>query len=54
MNSSDWRIMLDTFLALCAVEGIVKPIAIRATSLALKLVDRYVGVVPDWLYHRKA
>lgn len=52
MSSADWRIMLDTFLVLCAMEGIAKPLAIRATGLVLKLVDRYVGVVPDWLYRR--
>lgn len=52
MNDSDWRIILDAFLALCAMEGVVKPMAIRATGLALKLVDRYVGVVPDWLYRK--
>lgn len=52
MDNTDWRIMLDTFLALCAMEGVIKPIAIRTTGLALKLVDRYVGVVPDWLYRK--
>ena len=46
----DLRIALDAFLVLVAVEAVVKPIALRVGRLALKVADRYVGVVPDWLY----
>lgn len=52
MNSSDLRIIADTFLAIVAMEAIVKPIAIRTGQLALALADRYVGVIPDWLYRK--
>jgi hypothetical protein len=52
MSNADLHIAFDAFLALCAMEGIVKPVAIYATGLVLKVVDRYIGVVPDWLYRR--
>lgn len=47
---TDVRIALDAFLALCLMEGLIKPIAIRATRWLLARADRWAPVIPDWLY----
>lgn len=52
MTGLDLRITADAFLAIVAMEAIVKPVAIRAGRLALALADRYVGVIPNWLYRK--
>lgn len=50
MTGFDLRIALDAFVAIACTEAIVKPVAVRAARIVLMLIDRYAGVVPDWLY----
>ncbi|MEB3165374.1 MAG: hypothetical protein VKO65_01755 [Cyanobacteriota bacterium] len=47
---TDARIALDTFLALCLMEGLAKPIAVRVTRWILARVDRVAPWIPDWLH----
>ena len=48
--NSDLHIALDTFLALCAMEGLAKPIAVRVTRWLLARADRWAPWIPDWLH----
>lgn len=50
----DIRFALDAMLGITFMEVIAKPIIVRSGKLLLKIVDRYVGVIPDWLYRRNS
>lgn len=53
MTSLDLRMAADAFAAIACTEAIIKPIAVRLVRLVLMVIDRYAGVVPDWLYRPK-
>lgn len=53
MTSLDLRMAADAFVAIACTEAIIKPIAVRLVRLVLMVIDRYAGVVPDWLYRPK-
>lgn len=48
---SDLRAIVDTLIALAAMEAVVKPVVVRLTKKALKWADKYIHLVPNWLYH---
>lgn len=47
---NDLRLMIDVFLTLMLVEGVVKPVAIRASRWIMQQADTRVRWIPDWLY----
>ena len=44
------HIVLDTIIGISLMEVFVKPLTIRITKAILKKADKYVELIPDWLY----
>ena len=44
------HIILDTIIGISLMEVFVKPLTIRLTKIVLKRADKYVELIPDWLY----
>lgn len=54
MNEIDLHIIFDMIIGLAFTEVILKPIVVRMTKSILRHADRYVKLIPDWLYKREA
>lgn len=52
MSEIDLHIILNTIIGIGFTEAILKPIVVRMTRSILRHVDRYVKLIPDWLYNR--
>lgn len=50
----DLEISLSAFLGVMVAEALVKPIALHLGRWLLRKLDRYVGVIPDWLHNGRA
>ena len=53
MNEIDFHIIFNTVIGLAFTETILKPIVVRMTRSILRHADRYVKLIPDWLYKHK-
>ena len=53
MSEIDLHIILNTIIGMAFTEAILKPIVVRTTRSILRHTDRYVKLIPDWLYNRE-
>lgn len=53
MNEIDFHIIFDMIIGLAFTETILKPIVVRMTRSTLRHADRYIKLIPDWLYKRE-
>lgn len=51
---SDLEVAVCAFLGVMAGEALVKPIALHVGRWIIRRLDRYVGVIPDWLHNGRA
>jgi len=52
--TDDLHVAVDAFLALCLMEGLAKPVAIRLARWVLAQADRWAPWIPDWLFRGNA
>lgn len=50
IKSTDLHTLLSSFLGVMLAEVIIKPVAARTGRYLIKFLDRFVKIIPNWLW----